>query len=97
MDLPWTALPDPLPWAACWVSKGGHTVTSEIIVALLGLVGTLAGSFLGVVAASKLTQYRIQQLEDKVNKHNNIIERTYILEGQMTEVQHDIRDIKQKI
>lgn len=72
-------------------------MTSEIVVALLGLLGTLAGSFLGVVAANKLVQYRLQQLEDKVNKHNNIIERTYVLEGQMAEVQHDIRDIKQRI
>lgn len=69
-------------------------MSSEIIVAILGLVGTLAGSFLGVVAAGKLTQYRLQQLEDKVNKHNNIIERTYILEGKMEEVQHDIKDLK---
>ena len=69
-------------------------MTSEIIVALLGLLGTLSGSFLGVLATSKLTQYRLQQLEDKVNRHNNIIERTYILEGKMTEVQHDIRDLK---
>ena len=70
---------------------------SEIIVAVLGLLGTLSGSFLGAVATSRLTQYRLQQLEEKVNKHNSIIERTYILEGQMVEVQHDIRDIKQKI
>ena len=70
-------------------------MTSEIIVALLGLVGTLSGSFLGVVAASKLTQYRLQQLEEKVNRHNHIIERTYVLEGQMQEVQHDIKDLKQ--
>ena len=69
-------------------------MTSEITVAILGLIGTLAGSFLGVVAAGKLTQYRLQQLEEKVARHNNIIERTYILEGQMTEVQHDIRDLK---
>lgn len=67
---------------------------TEIIVALLGLVGTLAGSFLGVLAASKLTNYRLQQLEDKVNKHNNIIERTFVLEGQMLECQHDIKDLK---
>lgn len=67
---------------------------TEIIVALLGLLGTLAGSFLGVLAASKLTNYRLQQLEEKVNKHNNIIERTYILEGQMLECQHDIKDLK---
>lgn len=69
-------------------------MTSEIIVALLGLIGTLSGSFLGVVAASKLTQYRLQQLEDKVSKHNSLVERTYILEGQMTECIHDIRDLK---
>lgn len=69
-------------------------MTTEIIVALLGLLGTLAGSFLGVVAASKLTSYRLQQLEEKVNKHNHLIERTYILEGKMTECQHDIKDLK---
>lgn len=69
-------------------------MNTEIIVALLGLLGTLAGSFLGVLAASKLTNYRLQQLEEKVNKHNNIIERTYVLEGQMQECQHDIKDLK---
>lgn len=74
--------------------SGVITVETEIIVALLGLLGTLAGSFLGVLAASRLTNYRLQQLEEKVNKHNNIIERTFILEGQMTECQHDIKDLK---
>ena len=69
-------------------------MTSEIIVAVLGLAGTLAGSFLGVLAAGKLTQFRLKQLEDKVSRHNQIIERTFILEGQMTEVIHDIRDLK---
>ena len=56
---------------------------SEIIVAALGLVGTLTGSML----AGKLTQYRLKALEDKVDKHNRLIERTYVLEGQMTEMQ----------
>ena len=69
-------------------------MSAEIVVALLGLLGTLSGSFLGVVAASKLTNFRLSQLEDKVNKHNNLIERTYKLEGQMSEVQHDIKDLK---
>ena len=69
-------------------------MTSEITVAILGLIGTLAGSFLGVVAAGKLTQYRLQQLEDKVNKHNNLIERTFKLEGRMDEAEHDIKDLK---
>ena len=69
-------------------------MSQEIIVALLGLTGTLAGSFLGVVAAGKLTSYRLQQLEEKVNKHNHLIERTYILEGKMNECQHEIKELK---
>ena len=69
-------------------------MNETIIVALLGFAGTLMGSLFGVLAAQKLTQYRLSQLEDKVNRHNNLVERTYVLEGQMTEVQHDIRDLK---
>lgn len=69
-------------------------MTSEIIVAVLGLTGTLAGSFLGVVTASKVTEFRLKALEDKVSKHNQLIERTYVLEGQMHEVQHDIKELK---
>ena len=76
---------------------GGGSVSEAVIVAILGFAGTLAGSLLGVMTAQKLTQYRLAQLEEKVNKHNNIIERTFVLEGQMAEVQHDIRDMKQKI
>lgn len=72
-------------------------MSNEIIVALLGFAGTLAGSLLGVLAAQKLTQYRLSQLEEKVNKHNNLIERTFKLEGRMDEAEHDIRDIKNRI
>ena len=72
-------------------------MSDEVLVAILGMVGTGFGSMLGVVAASKLTQYRLKQLEEKVNKHNSIIERTYKLEGEVTECQHDIRDIKNRI
>lgn len=69
-------------------------MTSEIVVALLGLIGTLAGSFLGILAANKLVQYRLKQLEDKVNKHNGLIERTYKLEGQVTELIHDVKHLQ---
>lgn len=69
-------------------------MSETVIVGLLSLVGTLAGTFGGILTANKLTNYRIERLEEKVNKHNNIIERTYILEGKMTEVQHDIKDLK---
>ena len=63
-------------------------------MALLSFAGTLTGSLLGVMAAQKLTQYRLAQLEEKVNRHNNLIERTYKLEGQMEECRHDIKDLK---
>lgn len=69
-------------------------MNEAIIVALLGFAGTLLGSLFGVLAAQKLTQYRLSQLEDKVNKHNSLIERTFKLEGRMDEAEHDIRDLK---
>ena len=53
---------------------------SEIIVAALSMLGTAIGSIAGVMAANKLTNYRIEQLEKKVDKHNTVIERTFKLE-----------------
>lgn len=41
-----------------------------------------------------VTDTKLENLAREVNKHNNVIERTYRLEGQMNEVQHDIRDLK---
>jgi hypothetical protein len=72
-------------------------MSETIIVALIGLAGSAIGAFAGVMASAKLTNFRIQQLEEKVNKHNNMIERTYALEGRMTEAEHDIQDIKGRI
>lgn len=69
-------------------------MTEQVVVAILGFAGTLAGSLLGVLAAQKLTQYRLSQLEEKVSKHNNLVERTYILEGQVAECCHDIKELK---
>ena len=55
-------------------------MTEAIIVAVLGLVGTLAGSYLANRKSAALVAYRLEQLEQKVNKHNNLVERTYALE-----------------
>ena len=71
-------------------------MSDTIIVAIIGLVGSGLGSLIGVIASSKLTQYRIQKLEEQVSKHNNLVERTYKLEGRMDEAEHDIRDLKQR-
>ena len=71
-------------------------MNEAVFVALLGFAGTLLGSLFGVLAAQKLTQYRLSQLEEKVSRHNNLIERTYRLEGRMDEAEHDIRDLKKR-
>lgn len=69
-------------------------MSDTIIVSLIGLAGSGLGAFAGVMASARLTQYRLQMLEEKVNKHNNMVERTYRLEGRMDEAEHDIRDLK---
>lgn len=53
---------------------------NTVLVAVLSLAGTLIGSLFGILAANKLITYRLEQLEKKVNKHNNLIERTFKLE-----------------
>ena len=55
-------------------------MTNEMWIAVLSLLGTLLGSAGGVIAANRLSLYRIEQLEKKVDKHNTIIERTVVLE-----------------
>lgn len=72
-------------------------MTNDIWVALLSLVGTLAGTLGGIVISNRLTVYRIAQLEEKVARHNNLVERTYRLEGRMNEAEHDIRDMKRGV
>lgn len=55
-------------------------MSETIIISLISLAGTLIGTFAGIVASAKLTVYRIEQLEKKVEKHNNLVERMYRLE-----------------
>ena len=52
----------------------------EVMVALISLAGTIAGSFGGVLASSKLTTYRLRLLENKVDKHNRFAERLPVVE-----------------
>ena len=56
---------------------------STIIVALISLLGTLTGSLGGIVVSSKLTNYRIEQLEKKVDKHNNFAEKIPVLTARL--------------
>lgn len=68
---------------------------NAILVAILSLVGTLIGSLAGILTANKLTNYRIEQLEKKVEKHNNVIERVYKLEKDEAVMQEEIDNLKQ--
>lgn len=54
-----------------------------VIVAALSLVGTLVGAYLANRKSTALIVYRLEELEEKVNKHNNLVERTYKLEQRM--------------
>lgn len=56
-------------------------MTKAVVVAAMSLLGTLLGSLAGVVTSSKLVNYRLEQLERKVQAHNNLIERTFQLEA----------------
>ena len=59
-----------------------------VIVALIGLAGSAIGSILGMLASARLTSYRLEQLEKKVQAHNNLIERMYQVE-ERTELQEE--------
>lgn len=63
-------------------------MSDAVTVALIGLLGSALGSVVGVMASARLTQYRLEQLEKKVQAHNNLIERTYKLE-ERTEIQEE--------
>lgn len=69
-------------------------MTETIIVAVLSLLGTLFGSIAGILAANKLTNYRIEQLEKKVEKHNQIVERMYNLEKKVAVDEEEIEHLK---
>ena len=65
-------------------------MTEGIWVALIGLLGSGLGSLAGVLASQKLTQYRIQELEEKVQAHNNLVTRTYQLEQEQAVLQEKV-------
>lgn len=59
-------------------------MVEAIIVGVLSLCGTLGGAYLANKKSSALIAYRLEQLEEKVNKHNGVIERTYALEQRVS-------------
>ena len=72
-------------------------MATEIIVSLIALFGSVLGTFSGIVVGSKLSNYRIEQLEKKVDKHNNLIERTYKIERHNAVVDEEIKVVNTMI
>ncbi|MDE6834530.1 MAG: hypothetical protein K2J39_09855 [Ruminococcus sp.] len=67
---------------------------STVVVAMISLVGTLAGSLSGILVSSKLTNYRIEQLEKKVDKHNNFAEKIPILSTKIDLLGQRVEDLE---
>ena len=72
-------------------------MTEAIIVAALGLVGTLVGSYLANRKSTALIAYRLEQLEQKVSTHNNLVERTYALEESVALMDERVRVANHRI
>lgn len=72
-------------------------MNTEIAVAVLSFAGTLIGTFAGILAANKLVNYRLEQLEKKVDKHNQVIDRVYKLEMADAVEEEEIKVINHRI
>lgn len=67
---------------------------TEVVTALIAAAGAALGTFGGILTSARLTNYRIQQLETKVEKHNSVMERTSLLEEKMKVADHRINDLE---
>ena len=72
-------------------------MTEAIIVAAFSLLGTLAGAYFSNKKSTALISYRLEQLEKKVDKHNQVVERTYELERQEAILEEKMREANHRI
>ena len=75
---------------------------TQIVAALISVLGSVIGTFAGVLTGSKLIAYRVEQLEKKVEKHNQVIDRVYkierfdaVMEEEMKVANHSISDLEE--
>lgn len=69
-------------------------MSDEIIVAVLALCGTLIGTFGGILVSSKLTNYRLEQLENRVGEHNNFAARMPIVEQEIKRINRRLEELE---
>ncbi len=72
-------------------------MSETVLIALISLIGTLGGTFGGIITSGKLSNYRIGQLESKVEKHNRLVERIYKLEEEQKLEEEKIKVINHRI
>lgn len=70
---------------------------NTIVIALISFAGTLIGTFGGIITSNKLTNYRIAELEKKVEKHNQVVERVYVLEKDKAVFEEEIKVANHRI
>lgn len=68
-------------------------MSDVVLVAVVGAIGSGICSLLGVLASSKLTQYRLEQLEKKVQAHNNLVDRMYAVEREQNILKQHVEDL----
>jgi hypothetical protein len=71
-------------------------MSDTVIIGILSLAGTMLGTFGGILTSSKLTNYRIEQLENKVGEHNNFAQRMPVVEEQIKEIWHRLAALEEK-
>ena len=78
-------------------------MSETVVVSIISLIGTLLGTFGGIMTSNRLTGYRIEQLEKKVEKHNNVVERVFrledndrLLDEKISVANHRIADLEEK-
>ena len=72
-------------------------MSSDVITALIGLAGSGIGSIIGIICNTRLTAYRIKELEKKVDKHNTVVERTYKIEERLSVIDEEIKVANHRI
>lgn len=72
-------------------------MSDVVIIAIISFIGTVVGSLFGILAANKLTNYRVEELEKKVDKHNTVIERVVILEQSVNTAWRRIDEIRESL
>ena len=69
-------------------------MTAEIVIASISFAGTLLGTIGGILASCKLVNYRLEQLEEKVGRHNNFAERMPIVEERVKIIDRRLEEIE---